>query len=96
MGHSCWGHIVVAPFWVSFQANLGTLLRTCDAIGACTAVPSNPRYRALHIALSRGQGPSSAGPRALSLDLVHCPRARALWAVTLAPCIGPAPLPASC
>ena len=30
---------MVAPLWVAFQANLGTLLRTCDAVGACIAVP---------------------------------------------------------
>jgi len=49
--HPCWGHLVVAPFWVSFQANLGTLLRTCDAAGACMAVPSTAYY---HQALHRG------------------------------------------
>lgn len=27
------------------QANLGTLLRTCDAVGACIAVPDTPHYR---------------------------------------------------
>jgi tRNA (guanosine-2'-O-)-methyltransferase len=43
--HPCWGHLVVAPLWVSFQANLGTLLRTCDAVGACMAVPGTPYYR---------------------------------------------------
>jgi hypothetical protein len=29
----------VAPLWVAYEANLGTLLRTCDAVGACMAVP---------------------------------------------------------
>jgi tRNA (guanosine-2'-O-)-methyltransferase len=43
--HSCWQHLVVAPLWVAFQANLGTLLRTCDAVGACMAVPSTSHYR---------------------------------------------------
>jgi tRNA G18 (ribose-2'-O)-methylase SpoU len=43
--HSCWDHIIVAPLWVSYQANLGTLMRTCDAIGACLAVPRTPHYR---------------------------------------------------
>lgn len=43
--HSCWGHLVVAPLWVAYQANLGTLLRTCDATGACLAVPDTPHYR---------------------------------------------------
>ncbi len=35
----------MAPLWVAFQANLGTLLRTCDAVGACIAVPDTPHYR---------------------------------------------------
>ena len=42
---------MVAPLWVAFQANLGTLLRTCDAVGACMAVPDTPHYRE---ALARG------------------------------------------
>lgn len=37
--------------WVAFEANLGTLLRTCDAVGACLAVPDTEHYRA---ALARG------------------------------------------
>ncbi|SDU50111.1 SpoU rRNA Methylase family protein [Amycolatopsis keratiniphila] len=40
--HSCWGHLVVAPLWPLHGANLGTLLRTCDAVGACLAVPRFP------------------------------------------------------
>jgi tRNA G18 (ribose-2'-O)-methylase SpoU len=43
--------LIVAPLWVAFQANLGTLLRTCDAVGACVAVPDTPHYRE---ALNRG------------------------------------------
>ncbi len=43
--HTCWDHLVVAPLWVAYQANLGTLLRTCDAVGACLAVPDTPHYR---------------------------------------------------
>lgn len=43
--HSCWGHLVVAPLWVAYEANLGTLLRTCDATGACLAAPRTPHYR---------------------------------------------------
>jgi len=35
----------VAPLWVAFEANLGTLLRTCDAVGACMAVPETDHYR---------------------------------------------------
>lgn len=44
-GHRCWDHIIVAPLWVAYGANLGTLLRTCDAIGACLAVPRTRHYR---------------------------------------------------
>src|SRR3954451_3167878 len=44
--HSCWDHLIVAPLWVAYDANLGTLLRTCDAIGACLAVPRTRHYRA--------------------------------------------------
>ncbi len=41
----------MAPLWVAYDANLGTLLRTCDAVGACLAVPRTPHYRE---ALARG------------------------------------------
>lgn len=40
--HSCWGHLVAAPLWPLHGENLGTLLRTCDAVGACLAVPRLP------------------------------------------------------
>ena len=30
---------------MSFQANLGTLLRTVDAVGACMALPDSDHYR---------------------------------------------------
>jgi len=56
-GHRCWDHLLVAPLWVAFEANLGTLLRTCDAVGACIAVPNSPHYRA---ALRHGD---TLGPR---------------------------------
>jgi tRNA (guanosine-2'-O-)-methyltransferase len=49
--HACWDHLLVAPLWVAYEANLGTLLRTCDAVGACIAVPRTPHYRQ---ALARG------------------------------------------
>lgn len=49
--HSCWDHLIVAPLWVAYEANLGTLLRTCDAVGACIAVPRSAHYRQ---ALARG------------------------------------------
>lgn len=43
--HGCWDHLIVAPLWVAYGANLGTLLRTCDAVGACMAVPDTDHYR---------------------------------------------------
>lgn len=49
--HSCWDHIIIAPLWPLHGVNLGTLLRTCDAAGACLAVP---RYRWVPEALERG------------------------------------------
>jgi tRNA G18 (ribose-2'-O)-methylase SpoU len=49
--HSCWDQLIVAPLWVAYEANLGTLLRTCDAVGACMAVPDSAHYRR---ALDRG------------------------------------------
>src|SRR5439155_1130887 len=55
--HGCWDHLVVAPLWVAYTANLGTLLRTCDAVGACIAVPDTPHYRQ---ALEHGD---TLGPR---------------------------------
>lgn len=42
--HRCWDHLIVAPLWVAYDANLGTLARTCDAVGACLAVPATPHY----------------------------------------------------
>jgi len=55
--HGCWEHLVLAPLWVAYEVNLGTLLRTCDAVGACIAVPPTEHYR--H-ALERGD---TLGPR---------------------------------
>src|SRR3954453_16927504 len=40
--HACWDHLVAAPLWPLHGVNLGTLLRTCDAVGACMAVPRLP------------------------------------------------------
>lgn len=40
--HGCWNHLLAAPLWPKYDANLGTLLRTCDAVGACLAVPRRP------------------------------------------------------
>ena len=42
VAHGCWDHLYVAPLWPLHGANLGTLLRTCDAVGACMAVPRLP------------------------------------------------------
>ncbi|MFB4316025.1 TrmH family RNA methyltransferase [Actinomadura sp. 21ATH] len=49
--HSCWDHLIAAPLWPLHGANLGTLLRTCDAVGACLAVP---RFSWVPEALERG------------------------------------------
>jgi len=49
--HSCWGHLIAAPLWPLHGANLGTLLRTCDAVGACLAVPP---FGWVNEALARG------------------------------------------
>jgi tRNA (guanosine-2'-O-)-methyltransferase len=40
--HRCWDHIIAAPLWPLHNTNLGTLPRTCDAVGACLAVPRLP------------------------------------------------------
>jgi tRNA G18 (ribose-2'-O)-methylase SpoU len=40
--HSCWDHLIAAPLWPLHGTNLGTLLRTWDAVGACLAVPPWP------------------------------------------------------
>jgi len=40
--HPCWGHLLAAPLWPKHGVNLGTLLRTCDAVGACLVVPDRP------------------------------------------------------
>lgn len=49
--HSCWDHLIVAPLWAAYGENLGTLLRTCDAVGACMAVRRGTSSRA---AIERG------------------------------------------
>jgi tRNA (guanosine-2'-O-)-methyltransferase len=41
----------VAPLWAAYTENLGTLLRTCDAVGACMAVR---RGKSSAAALDRG------------------------------------------
>ena len=49
--HPCCNHLYAAPLWPLHGANLGTLLRTCDAVGACIAVP---RFSGVPEALARG------------------------------------------
>jgi tRNA (guanosine-2'-O-)-methyltransferase len=49
--HGCWDHLIAAALWPMHGTNLGTLLRTCDAVGACLAVP---RFRWVDEALARG------------------------------------------
>jgi tRNA (guanosine-2'-O-)-methyltransferase len=40
--HRCCNHLLAAPLWPKYGVNLGTLLRTCDAVGACLVVPRRP------------------------------------------------------
>lgn len=40
--HGCLNHLLAAPLWPKYDVNLGTLLRTCDAVGACLVVPRRP------------------------------------------------------
>jgi tRNA (guanosine-2'-O-)-methyltransferase len=49
--HRCWDHLIVAPLWAAYGENLGTLLRTCDAVGACMAVR---RGKSSQAAIERG------------------------------------------
>jgi hypothetical protein len=49
--HCCWDHLLAAPLWPLHGVNLGTLLRTCDAVGACLVVP---RLSWIPEALDRG------------------------------------------
>jgi len=43
--YGCQQNVIIAPLWVAYQTNLGTLARTCDAVGACLAIPDTPHYR---------------------------------------------------
>jgi tRNA G18 (ribose-2'-O)-methylase SpoU len=43
--------VLAAPLWPKYGVNLGTLLRTCDAVGACLVVPRRPW---IHEALAQG------------------------------------------
>lgn len=42
---------MAAPLWAAYGDNVGTLLRTCDAVGACLAIRSGKSARA---ALEKG------------------------------------------
>jgi len=70
--HGCWDHLVVAPLWVAYRANLGTLVRTCDAAGACLAVPDTPHYQE-----ALGVGETLRGPRRPCIHWVR--RGRERW-----------------
>lgn len=39
--HACWEHLIIAPLWAAYTENIGTLARTCDAVGACLALHVN-------------------------------------------------------
>jgi tRNA (guanosine-2'-O-)-methyltransferase len=62
VSHSCWGYapggIVCAVPHPLHGVNLGTLLRTCEAVGACLAVP---HYPWVPQALSKGYTISQRG-----------------------------------
>lgn len=47
----CFDHLLVAPLFVVYEANFGTLARTCDAVGACMVLPRRSTARA---ALAKG------------------------------------------
>lgn len=60
------------PLWPLHGVNLGTLLRTCDAVGACLAVP---RFPWVPEALRRGRtiavlGHEQSGIPPEALDLL--------------------------
>jgi tRNA G18 (ribose-2'-O)-methylase SpoU len=73
--HSCWNHLLAAPLWPKYDVNLGTLLRTCDAVGACLVVP---RRHWIDAALAKGntlQHPSCVHRVARPLDWLAAQRA---------------------
>jgi tRNA (guanosine-2'-O-)-methyltransferase len=65
----CYGHITLAPLWVAYSENIGTLARTADAVGACLALARGADARA---ALRRG----NTLPRSVC---VHWVRDREIW-----------------
>jgi tRNA (guanosine-2'-O-)-methyltransferase len=80
----CLEQIIVAPLWVAFEANLGTLLRTCDAVGACMAVPRTPHYLQ---ALERGdtlkRRPHIHWLDRPKLDWIDMEKAQGAWIVAV-------------
>ncbi|MGZ6616398.1 MAG: TrmH family RNA methyltransferase [Solirubrobacteraceae bacterium] len=70
-GHTCWDHLVVAPLWVAFQANLGTLMRTAMPLGACIAVPDTIHYRA-----ALKQGDTLGAKRSPCIHWIHTSKDR--------------------
>jgi tRNA G18 (ribose-2'-O)-methylase SpoU len=73
--HRCWDHLLAAPLWPKYGVNLGTLLRTCDAVGACLVVPRKPW---IDQALAQGNtlpGPSCVHRVARPLDWLARQRA---------------------
>lgn len=76
----------MAPLWVAFQANLGTLMRTCDAVGACIAVPDTPHYRealAKGDTLGRGRQPCIHWVRTDKERWIDEQRAAGWWIVAV-------------
>jgi tRNA (guanosine-2'-O-)-methyltransferase len=62
--HQCWNHLIAAPLWPMHGANLGTLLRTCDAVGACLADLPAARERTIAVL---GHEQTGIPPEALDL-----------------------------
>ncbi len=73
--------------WVAYRANLGTLLRTCDAAGACMAVPDTPHY---HEALAVGDTLMGGAPR-LNVVGGRKPRPVPARGAVVRPRLGPSP-----
>ena len=46
--HGCWDHLIVAPLWVAYRANLGTL---AEAHG-CVEIPMVGRGASLNVAVA--------------------------------------------
>ena len=55
---TCYDHLLLAPLWPMHEANLGTLLRTCDAVGACLVIS---RWPGVEAAVAKGNTPRRGG-----------------------------------